>query len=328
MSSNNQQKLKYLNSFHEFMFGFVHTYRIYRYNLFLSRSNTFFETIAIIIEITQRLIKGWNKKILFYPDFPFFDYQNHSLYQICLFKGYRITNNPFKKVTLAVKWEDYTFPGIPDVLEQLRQNKITVINIDCVDSSKSKVDEIFQDVFGYGLRLDPLHHQGKCVMKSELNAAHDGQIIECPIAEKKDNTIYQKLINNQVDKLQTLDYRIPVFAGQYIPFVYAKYLPLNKRFSGFSDLLSAKLIEVDSVFSEEEINKIIKFCTLMKVDHAELDILRDKDEQKIYIVDVNITSYSRLLANIPDRILKIEECSNAILKASDAFETAYIRRTP
>src|SRR5690554_4686192 len=53
------------------------------------------------------------------------------------------------------------------------------INRYCKNVSKSHVDRIFTDVFGYSSFIDP-KGSGKAVIKSERNAAHDGRIVELP----------------------------------------------------------------------------------------------------------------------------------------------------
>ena len=304
----------------ELKFNILHIYRIYRYNLFLENPQNLGDVLVILLKISRKVIQGRHVYILFYPEFPFYQHQNHSLYQVCLFNGYRITNNPFKAINLAIKWKDDTFPKTPEILRTLTQRGIRVLNIGCEDISKSTVDTVFQEVFGYGLRLDPRIYTGQCVMKSELNSRHDGKIIQCPIENIQENVIYQKLIDNQTSDSCTLDYRVPVLASTYIPFVYKKYLPLGKRFGGFSDLVSASVVEVSEVFSEDEVDKILEFCHRLKVDHAELDILRDKYDGKIYIVDLNVTAYSRLLANLPNRKLAISECLRCVSLTSLGFQ--------
>jgi len=47
----------------------------------------------------------------------------------------------------------------------------------CLDISKSTLDRHHQEVFGYGLAVDPTSHAGPMLEKSEGNAVHDGREI-------------------------------------------------------------------------------------------------------------------------------------------------------
>lgn len=71
-------------------------------------------------------------------------------------------------------------------------------------------------VRGYGAGLDPLTHHGPCVRKSDLNA-HDGVIIQCPIVQVDERSVYQKVIENTDADGNARDIRVPVF-GSAIPF--------------------------------------------------------------------------------------------------------------
>ena len=61
---------------------------------------------------------------------------------------------------------------------QVSENpKKIVINKNCTDISKSNVDKVFLEIFGYSLSLDPKNFHGSILEKSEQNAKHDGKII-------------------------------------------------------------------------------------------------------------------------------------------------------
>mgnify|MGYP006241904073 FL=1 len=61
---------------------------------------------------------------------------------------------------------------------QVSENpKKIVINKNCTDISKSNVDRVFLEIFGYSLNLDPKNYHGSILEKSEQNAKHDGKII-------------------------------------------------------------------------------------------------------------------------------------------------------
>jgi len=82
--------------------------------------------------------------------------------------------------------------------------------------------------------------------------------------------------------------RIPVICGK-IPFAYKKYRPIETRFSNTN--ARAELVDKSAVISADEEAKILAFCRKQGVDYAELDVLRDNDTQKLYVVDVNPTPW-------------------------------------
>ena len=165
------------------------------------------------------------------------------------------------------------------------------MNKHCDDVSKVKVEEVFRDIFGYGTLLDPKTHHGLCVMKSNENATHDGKIVECPVSvATRSDVIYQKMINNAVGN-EVLDIRVPII-GEQIPFVYLKYRGLSSRFSNMNARVT--ISSVDSILSDHEVARVLKFAKMFGLDFGELDVLRDSDDGKIYIIDVNNILVGRL----------------------------------
>ena len=283
----------------------VNLYDRWKYNYF-NLTRTYDYNFSTLLEpkprdLTKNLLTTTKKiliprkRILFYPDFP---YKKAALYQICLLLGYDITNEPQRKFDLAVKWQRYaTFFPNDRVLVELSQQNNNIINLNCRDVSKKYINKVFKQVFGYDLGVDPLTYPGKCVAKSNLNAQHDGRIIDCPISNKKSGIVYQKLIDNEVQANTVCDYRVPIFKN-LIPFVYIYYKKNHtkkQRFYGYPSLVSVELAEAEEVFSQDEIKKIISFCHTIKLDYGELDILKDRQDGRIYIVDANNTPSSRLL---------------------------------
>ena len=80
-----------------------------------------------------------------------------------------------------------------------------------------------------------------------------------------------------------------VIAGQ-LPLVYCKRKTEDVRYTN-------ETVEVDlvkspkSVFSVAEIGKILSFSAKMCAEFAELDILRNREDGRIYCVDLNPTPY-------------------------------------
>ena len=162
------------------------------------------------------------------------------------------------------------------------------INGNCTDISKSRVAEAFFEVFGYDLAVDPRSYSGAVVEKSENNAAHDGRVLQAPIETCKDGYVYQRLIDNSVGD-EVIDLR-PCVIGNDIPFVYLKWRPKQTRFSNENTRIKA--VKAKKVFSDEEIAGIIQLSRKLGLDFGELDVLRDKIDGRIYIVDVAKTPHS------------------------------------
>ncbi len=245
-----------VNLYDRWKYNYFNITRTYKYNLSTLVEHKPKDITENLLTTTKKLLTQ-KKRILFYPDFP---YKKVPLYQICLLLGYDVTNNPQRRFDLAIKWQRYTtFSNNDRVLSELSTQKNKIINFNCQDISKEYVNKVFKQVFGYNLGVDPLSYTGKCVAKSNLNAQHDGRIIDCPIAKIESGVVYQKLIDNEVKEHAVLDYRVPIFK-QEIPLVY-KYLKRNQtkeqRFYGYRSLISVELAETEEVFSQNEINKII-----------------------------------------------------------------------
>ncbi len=226
------------------------------------------------------LKKAHGKTVFFYPSRP---HPMEILYKVFHLSGYRITDNPNVKADIVVNYEDTTVRTRNDIAKYLKGNQY-VINRYCTDIRKEKVEVMFRRVFGYGLKINPQTHKGNYIKKSNLNAMHDGVVLTVPKKPQR-GYVYQKVVNNQI-KDTVLDFRAPFIIGT-IPFVYLKYRPVETRFSNTNRY--AKITNTKNVFSQNEIEKIRKFCKLMGLDYGELDILRDNDDKRIYIVDVNNT---------------------------------------
>lgn len=248
-----------------------------------------------------------NKKILFYPQLP---HHRTIIFKVCKQLGIKIVTENKDNINFVFFWDDKTHS---DEFE-LPEIKAKSINRNSTDISKEKVDKVFANVFGYDLSVDPLTYNGKCVIKSNENAQHDGKLIECPVKVIKENVVYQKIIDNIFDDESVLDLRVPIL-GNNIPFVYYKFKILGKRFT--NDLFRAELHKTEDVFSAREIKNILTFAKEMKLDYGELDVLRDKNDYKIYIVDVNKTPWG------PPATLSKEDCAIAIKKMIGAFEKSF-----
>jgi len=253
------------------------------------------------------------QKVLIYPDLP--SWQN-AIRAILDILNFEITNNVDENYLFAIKWHDCTYKNGEEWL-----NNITctgpILNYKSFDISKKYIDQLSHEIFGYSTVIDPLRHHGRCVKKSNINSMHDGSIITCPINEEEmhEDYIYQILINNKVDNNYLEEFRV-LFYKDHVPFVFQKYKLLHNQFVSKNEKVSIK--NPEDVFSEDEIDKLIKLPSRMGLDLAEMDVLRDRDNNKIYIIDVNDTPGA-----LPINSENIKR--EALLKMTLAFYNSYLR---
>lgn len=192
--------------------------------------------------------------------------------------GYAFTTDP-RRADVFLSFQDST-----QTLAVAPNRDLPLINFNCRDISKTRVAEVFEQVFGYSLAVDPTNYEGPVVCKSEENGAHDGHILTAPCPKNPDWT-YQRLIDNTQDD-QVVDIRCPTIGGD-VPFVYLKSRPIDRRFDNYN--AACALVPTEDYLSEDERAQVKQFCAAMGLDWGGLDILRDKADGRIYIVDVNKT---------------------------------------
>lgn len=260
------------------------------------------------------------KTIYFLPDRPVPGFRRGSVsYKLCRLLGYRITYDSFRyergpghRYDVVFKYNrKETFP-VPLSSSQFEVDH--VINGDLTDLSKHAVNAAFEEVFGYAVGVDPTAYDGAIVAKSNVNAANDGHLVEGPIApaDIRYDQAYQRVIDNSAeDSSFVLDYQVPVH-GDQIPLVYLKYRPVETRFLDESTYATVK--EPAEVFSKDEIDKLLQFARHMKIDYGELDVLRDKGDRRIYVVDANSTPWG------PPRGLEESDRQLALAKMTRSFE--------
>lgn len=270
------------------------------------------ELIFLIRYTFYWILNGFRTQtILFYPEMPF---REAVLVKIAHKLRFNVTNNPKLACKVAIQWQDVTYRQENDMLKRM---DVKTLNLHCTNIGKEYIESLFVEVFGYGTFLDPTLHQGTCVRKSEENAKHDGKIIQCPVKEKKAGFIYQLVIDNSVDATFAQDIRVPVI-NNVIPFVYLKFRPLSDRFSNTN---SHVLLEpVEKYLSLEEQEKIILFSKKAGLDYGEIDILRDKGDGRIYIVDVNNTPWG------PPNHLCVAKQKRAVEQLAELFNKQFLQR--
>lgn len=193
---------------------------------------------------------------------------------------------------MVVYWDYNEERKVYDELQELEKT-YPMLNYGCKDISKSFVDNVFKQVFGYQTKIDePTLFEGKLVKKNEINAKHDGQIIEGPVEKTDPEFIYQKLLDNINEEGLSEELRIPYINGE-VPYVYIKYKNSNHRFRNVYE--KVEVVPTDSVINSDELKKLQNFCTVLGLDFGELDAIRDRSEDgKFYIIDANNTPNAAL----------------------------------
>lgn len=182
------------------------------------------------------------------------------------------------------------------------------INFGCTDISKSRVAEVFEQVFGYPLALDPERGFGPAVEKGEANGAHDGRQVWLPTSPRPGRT-YQRLIDNVEDGL-AVDLRTPMVGGRPV-VVFIKRRPVADRFANHNSQVS--LARPRDVFSSKELDLLSAFARTMGLDWGGLDVLRDRASGRLYVVDVNKTDMGPPIAlPFPDKIAAVARLGRAL----------------
>jgi hypothetical protein len=209
-------------------------------------------------------------------------------YRILLFLGYRTTTDPRARHDVALACEPATvYPPsgfVPD-------RAAPAINRDARDISKRAVERAFEDVFGYGLGVDPATFRGRAVRKSDANYTHDAVVIECPHApdaeaDRAEAVTYQRYVDTRTPDGYYLDHRVPVYDGE-VPLVYLKYHPEGP--GRFVDVSHSEIAGPADVFTGDERRRLAALAAAMGVEYGEMDVLRDNADGRIYVVDVNRT---------------------------------------
>lgn len=186
---------------------------------------------------------------------------------------------------------------------------ISHLNFACVDIRKSHVAHIFADVFGYPLSVDPLTTQGELVEKPEKNGVHGGHILIGPVSPKRGFT-YQRVVDTRDEFGQCHDLRTLCVAGKPV-LVWVKTKASQNRFSIVNR--KAVLRASEDMYTASEITQIEAFCGRMGLDWGGLDILRDRHDGRIYIVDVNKTDLGPVIAlSWRDKVRSMQILSRAL----------------
>lgn len=222
------------------------------------------------------------KTVLFHPDCPVW-VSEYVAFRLCALLRYKVINDPRQHYDVAFKFHDSTL-STPEDLAAEDVDLDRAVNGKSRDISKSTIETIFASVFGYELRVDPTQYEGAAVVKSDKNYTHDGRVIECPIdeSEVERGSVYQKEIDTKTESGYFLDHRV-VIIGDTIPLVYLKYQRTRFENTGVSHI---ELVRPEDVFEPLEMKRLFELARAMGLDYGELDVLRNRSDGRIYVVDV------------------------------------------
>lgn len=266
--------------------------------------------------LTRWAARGFRARtVLFWPHRP---HHKTALFKICARLGLRITDDPRRSFDLAFYWENTTWqPDYPQLDELARKGRL--VNRECRDISKRRVGEVFRETFGYELNVDPTLWQGPALEKDDRNASKSDTVVECPIAESKPGHSYQRIVDSEAAPGELEDIRVPVI-DHTIPLVYRKRKPKDLPFA--TKWLSGRICETAEVFTPEEVENLVAFTRGLGLEFGEMDVLRDRTDGRIYIVDANNTPWG------PPRILPPPDIRRAVERLSARFAERYFPDDP
>lgn len=251
-----------------------------------------------------------NKTIYIFPHYPS---SGSTIYKVANVLECNLTNKQKVNNDISVYWEYNTHRTEYDHFTNMENHE--VVNLFSRDISKVFVDKAFNEIFGYSTFIDPATYAKPFVKKNDINAKHDGEILTAA-TDNEEGFIYQKLIDNSAENNMVVDIRVPV-VKDVLDFVYLKYRDKNIRFTNSTSRTIVK--SVNEVFSNEEIGLINNFCKHINLDYGELDVLRDNDDKKIYIVDVNNTPQG------PPKNLNRKDSKESIIKIANEFKLHFLQ---
>lgn len=201
----------------------------------------------------------------------------HGAYQLCVRLNVDVV--PLRRADVAIHFVDATVRGAPPSGLDAR-----AINGGLRDISKRHVNEVHGRIFGYD--LDPEPGAAELVEKSDDNAAHDGRVIDRPSGLP--GVVTQRLVDNRLTDHVVVDHRVCVMNGRIV-YDILRLRPVHDRFRHVSANRLALVVEPSGEFSDAEQASMIAMAEAMGADWADLDVLRDRNSGRVYVVDVNGT---------------------------------------
>ena len=270
----------------------------------------FLKDFGVGFQIIRRFLLSKNRKrIICFPHYPS---RGATIYRIAKYLDFEITNKLSRGGSLAIFWEYATVRQEWQPLESLN---VPVLNLNSRNISKDEVGRCMELAFGYTSTIDPTTFQGLAVKKSVTNAVHDGQEIICP-CKPEDGFVYMKLIDTSNDLGEVMDMRVVIIKNQ-IPHIYTAFRPIGDKFTNVP-YRAEFVTDVERYLSQEEQEQLLNFARVSGLDFGELDVLRDRNDQKIYVVDTNNTPQG------PPKNLTVPEKKASIESLAKCFRNEFL----
>jgi hypothetical protein len=240
-----------------------------------------FYWFSVFWRVKRRLMGHPRPTIAFTPDKP---RPWYLIWPVMHCAGARLVDDP-ADADIVMSFDDATTTNPLPPLSTSRRKAVRTVNFNCTDISKTTICKAFERVAGYSLGVDPATYAGPIVDKSEINAAHDGRIVQGPI-EAQPNRCYQRLIDNEIAGGLVEDLRTCTVGGRPV-LVFLKRRPLGRRFK--NENVDVAWVRPEEVYTAAEIDLIRRFASEIKLEWGGIDVLRDRNDGRIYIVDANKT---------------------------------------
>lgn len=244
-----------------------------------------------------------------YPSKPWPVYTLWNMAKVC---GFNLENGKSNNNGITIVFEDRTQID----KAALPPEASTWINGRCLDIRKSTVAKLYTEISHRSLLVNPKEYKDQMVQKLEKNGTHSGKIIHGPITKILANYVYERLINNETNNESEIKDMKVVIVGSQIPLIYEIYRDKNKRFKSYGR--DTKIASTDGLLSKNEQEEILTIANKIGLDFGEMDVLRDKANSHIYIVDINKTTVS------PPADLTFAERTKALRIIGRAFEQEFL----
>jgi hypothetical protein len=218
----------------------------------------------------------------------------------------------------------YDYKNENEVTQEILSLGLPIINKHCTNVKKDYVDQIFSEIFGYTLFLDPKTHRGNCIEKSTQQAIHGAKIVSCP--REPDTAIrysatgisqtrtYQKIIDTRFEKDKLRELRVPII-GNEIKTIFVKELGVKNMFHPYPEnYYKVYMASPEGYLWPDEIEKLEQFSKKFSFDFAEVDVLRSNYDGLIYVVDVNNIPMGSLFNHLDNKIEAINVMANQFKK--------------
>ncbi|MEA2622219.1 MAG: hypothetical protein QOH61_1129 [Chloroflexota bacterium] len=206
----------------------------------------------------------------------------------------------------TIAWETGTW--LPDWAVQKLPGD--AINRRCVDISKSRVDTEWAAAAGYTVAVDPLTWEGPMIVKAERNGVHDGRLVMGPLKSRRPGRVYQRFVD-AVEGNSVIELRTAVIAGS-VPNVIRRW---RQAADWDAKTIRSEVHTAEAMYSAAEIAQLIRFADGLGLEYGELDVLRDQQSGRIYVLDANRTPYG------PPRKLPEHEAALAVERMAQAFSS-------